>query len=272
MGGGKLGPNRLNGISKSSTKAYLHDLGKPLTSFGAISGTAGGSASPVKAPAKTRTTARRKAVYKKTITYSSFSTSIGKIKQIDNSVELSNSSVSEESAFGHLAGNISKDVAQDMALHVLAVAFPPLGMILAGYAVAKVVYVGLETYKLIEDYKAGKATGKQVRKVAGDIAQTATSYMVDQALTYSPSGNGFTAEVASTVMSDATSDTTGVVAGNIAARSWRDHKSRDPEGTENGGRDNMVQSRLKSTPYSLELGETQENGVAPVDPNAPVAS
>jgi hypothetical protein len=137
---------------------------------------------------------------------SKMNTSLGKVTQARTTVRLSNNNVFWSS---NLPEAISNSVLNKVTLHVLAVIFPAFAIISMLYMAVKIVHVGVETYTLINDYKTGKATKPQIKKVVGDVVQTATDYIGDNVLTYHSSGNG--------VFTELTTDMIKVVAAQQAS-------------------------------------------------------
>lgn len=161
-----------------------------------------------------------------TMAHNQYNTPMGEVKEVRPRARLSYGSVQQKSMFDYIKDNLSKNVAQVIALHALAVAFPPVGLAVAAYSAIKVVAVGAEVYKFAEDYNAGTATEVQARQVGSDVAQMATRCFIQQGLAFDVTGNSYSTNIVRDFIADTAGETSKVFGGYVAANVWHSYQKQ----------------------------------------------
>lgn len=240
MGGGKSSSGRISakGMRAGEFRAYTKDLGSQLASF----------------------ITAEEAVHNYNTTYAfQHSIVIGRIERPETRAELRRTSVSERSSFGSsFLGVIYADVAKGLLLHALAIAFPPVAILMAGIAVATVIVVSLEVSKAVDHYEHGTLKASEAGKVVKDVTNLAvgtaagaavnTLAPVPSSMTVSYSGSQIITEVAKEVVTDAITDTASEEARRITERNVRAHRRRGLV-----KRQRRIQSKLDASFSQIEV-------------------
>lgn len=186
---------------------------------------------------------------------------IGRIERQERHLELKRAIVSEKSTFGSsLLGVIYADVAKGLLLHALAIAFPPVAILMAGIAIATAVAVSLEVTRAVDHYEHGTLKASEAGKVVKDVTNLAVGTAAGAAvntlaptpssMTVSYSGSQVITEVAKEVVTDAITDTASKEAGRIAERNVRVNRRRVL-----ARKRRRIQSRLEESSRQSDVAE-----------------